>query len=198
VAPLFERHVRRIHSRFNSGTIDEVHVPGREFSVSDQFSLLPDFDPDDDPSSKIARDKRALEDVRRSLIDAGFYAYGTIDDQNRWSIAVDDEMGRVDVRIGDDGYDVVLWASSPGLYADEESPWRQRSRARLARMMLPNIARGYLEDHQAASWDEVDQGVAITEHYQLPFNRVGDIGQFVRERLPYLEHVLTLIERQLG
>ena len=166
--------------------------------MSEHLSLLPDFDPEDDPSSKIATDKRALEGVRQSLLDAGYYAYGTIDDQNRWSIAVDDEMGRVDVRIGDDGYDVVLWASSPGLYADEESPWRQQSRARLARMMLPNIARGYLDAHQVASWDEVDQGVAITEQYQLPFNRAADIGQFVREHLPRLEQVLTLIERQLG
>lgn len=166
--------------------------------MSDQFSLLPDFDPEDDPSGKIATDKRALEGVRQSMVDAGFYAYGTIDDQNRWSIAVDDEMGRVDVRIGDNGYEVVLWVSSPGLYADEESPWRQQSRARLARMMLPNIARGYLEDHQVASWDEVDQGVAITEQYQLPFNRAADIGEFVREHLPRLEQVLTVIERQLG
>lgn len=166
--------------------------------MSDQFSLLPDFDPEDDPSDKIATDKRALEPVRQSLLSAGFYAYGTIDDQNRWSIAVDDEMGRVDVRIGDDGYAVVLWTSSPGLYADEESPWRQQSRARLARMMLPNVARGYLEDHQSASWDEVDQGVAITEHYQLPFTRAEDVGQFVVEHLPRLEEVLTTIERQLG
>lgn len=166
--------------------------------MSDLFSLLPDFDPDDDPTGKIATDKRALQSVRQSLLDAGFYAYGTIDDQNRWSIAVDDEMGRVDVRIGDDGYDVVLWASSPGLYADEESPWRQQSRSRLARMMLPNIARGYLEDHQEAFWDEVDQGIAITERYQLPFTRAGDIGGFVREHLPRLEQVLTTIERQLG
>lgn len=175
-----------------------MSVSGREFLVSDTFSLLPDFDPEDDPSGKIATDKRALEGVRQSMVDAGYYAYGTIDDQNRWSIAVDDEMGRVDVRIGDDGYDVVLWASSPGLYADEESPWRQQSRARLARMMLPNIARGYLEDHQVASWDEVDQGIAITEQYQLPFTRAADIGQFVREHLPHLEEVLTVIERQLG
>ncbi|HEV2067347.1 MAG TPA: hypothetical protein VGR08_10980 [Thermomicrobiales bacterium] len=166
--------------------------------MNDSYSLLPDFDPEDDPSSKIANDRRALESVRQSLVDAGYYAYGTLDDQNRWSIAVDDEMGRVDVRIGDDGYDVVLWTSSPGLYADEESPWRQQSRARLARMMLPNIARGYLEAHQVASWDEVDQGVAIQEQYQLPFNRAADIGQFVREHLPRLEAVLTMIERQLG
>lgn len=165
---------------------------------NDYLPLPTDADADDDPTSRIARDKDALDDVRRSLSEAGFYAYGTIDDQNRWSIAVDDEMGRVDVRIGDDGYDVVLSSSSPGLYADEESPWRQRSRARLARMMLPNIARGYLEPHQTATWDEVEGGIAVTEQYQLPFYRAGDIGAFVREHLPRLENVLTVIERQLG
>lgn len=166
--------------------------------MSDLFSLLPDFDPEDDPSNKIARDKRALEDVRISLEQAGYYAYGTIDEQNRWSIAVDDETGRVDVLVGDDGFEVVLWTSSPGLYADEENEWRRNSRARLARITLPNIARGFLEPHQSIAWDEVDQGVALTERYQLPFTRSGDIGRFVRDHLPRLEIVLASIERQLG
>jgi len=166
--------------------------------VTDLFSLLPDFDPEDDPSSKIARDRRALEDVRSSLEQSGYYAYGTIDEQNRWSIAVDDEAGRVDVLVGDDGFEVVLWASSPGLYADEENEWRRNSRARLARITLPNIARGFLDQHQSIAWDDVEQGVALTERYQLPFTRSGDIGRFVGEHLPNLETVLASIERQLG
>jgi len=166
--------------------------------MSDQFSPMPDFDPDDDPTIAIARDKRALEDVRVSLQEAGYYAYGTIDEQNRWSIAVDDETGRVDVLVGQDGLEVVLWASSPGLYADEENEWRRNSRARLARITLPNIARGFLAEHQTVAWDEVEHGVALTERYELPFTRSGDIGHFVRERLPMLETVLASIERQLG
>jgi len=173
-------------------------LTGDEFIVSDLITLLPDFDPDDDPASKLSRDKLALEDVRFSLEQAGYYAYGTIDDQNRWSIAVDDEAGRVDVLVGDDGFEVVLWASSPGLYADEENEWRRNSRARLARITLPNIARGYLEEHQDIAWDEVEQGVALTERYQLPFTRSGDIGRFAREHLPNLETVLASIERKLG
>lgn len=166
--------------------------------MSDLYSFLPDFDPEDDPATKIATDKRALEAVRLSLEEAGYYAYGTIDDQNRWSIAVDDEAGRVDVLVGDDGFEVVLWASSPGLYADEENEWRRNSRARLAQITLPNIARGFLEKHQSIAWDEVEQGVALTERYELPFTRSGDIGRFVREHLPKLETVLASIERQLG
>lgn len=151
-----------------------------------------------DPQDIIARDRLALAPALDSLKEAGYYAYGTLDDQSRWSIAVDDEIGRVDVRVGDDGFEIVLWMSSPGLYSDEENMWRQRSRSRLARMTIPRIAQGYLEPHQSAGWDEVDQGVAVTEHYQLPFNRAGDIGTFVREQLPQLETVLSLIERELG
>ncbi|HEU0165891.1 MAG TPA: hypothetical protein VFQ54_12670, partial [Thermomicrobiales bacterium] len=102
--------------------------------MSDDFSNQ--LDDGLDPRDTIGRDRLSLDPVRLSLIDAGFYAYGTIDDQNRWTIAVDDEAGRVDVRVGDDGLDVILWASSPGLYADEESEWRRKSRARLARITL--------------------------------------------------------------
>ncbi|HVL23547.1 MAG TPA: hypothetical protein VM450_05655 [Thermomicrobiales bacterium] len=155
---------------------------------------LDDFDPRD----VIARDRLALAPVLDALKAADFYAYGTLDDQSRWTIAVDDELGRVDVRVGDDGFEIVLWMSSPGLYADEENEWKRRSRSRLARMTIPRIAQGFLEPHQSAMWDEVDEGVAVSEHYQLPFNRAGDVGQFVRTQLPQLEQVLALIERQLG
>lgn len=149
------------------------------------------------PDDKIAHDRKALEPVLQSLKDAGYYAYGMVNEHNDWTIAADDEIGRIDVRVGQDGFEVILGMSSPGLYADEESPWKQSSRARLARIALPRIARGFLEPHQTASWDEVDQGVAVSEHYELPFTRAGDIGDFVRKNHPLLEDVLTLIERQL-
>lgn len=161
--------------------------------------ITPDHDIDDlDPRDVIARDRLALAPVLESLKEADFYAYGTLDDQSRWSIAVDDELGRVDVRVGDDGFQIVLGMSSPGLYADEENIWRQQSRARLARISIPRIARGFLEPHQSAMWDEVDQGVAVTEHYELPFNRARDVGAFVREQLPKLDSLLELIERELA
>ncbi len=146
----------------------------------------------------LARDRATLETAREALEREGFYAYGTVDDQNRWTIAVDDEVGRVDVRVGKDGLEVAFWATSPGLFADEENPWRRRARERLARMTLPNIARGFLEPHQRVSWDEVDQGVAVTTTYELPFTRAEDVGRFARERLPELDQLLGLVERQLA
>lgn len=161
------------------------------------FPDQPDLD-DLHPDDLIARDRLALAPVLDSLKAAGFYAYGTLDDQSRWTIAVDDELGRVDVRVGDDGFLVVLQMTSPGLYADEENTWRQQSRARLARISIPRIARGYLEPHQSARWDEVEEGVAVFEYYELPFNRAADIGAFVREHLPKLEAILELIERELN
>jgi hypothetical protein len=166
----------------------------------EEFDVIPDPTPDDDlvTADRLERARQALEPVRASLAAAGYYAYGMLDDQNRWTIAVDDEDGRVDVRIGADGFEVVLSATSPGLYADEENEWRRRSRSRLARMTIPNIARGFLEPHQAATWDEVDEGVAVSETYQLPFTRAGDVGTFVREHLPRLETILAQIEQQLG
>lgn len=160
--------------------------PNRTF---DSDNLLPD--------DRMNRDRRALEPVLQSLKEAGYYAYGMVSDQNVWTVAADDEIGRIDVRVGQDGFEVVLWMSSPGLYADEESPWKQSSRARLARIAIPRIARGFLDAHQTASWDEVDQGVAVSEHYELPFTRADDIGRFVREQHPKLEDVITTIERQL-
>lgn len=161
--------------------------------------IHPDHDIDDlDPRDVIARDRLALAPVLESLKQADFYAYATLDDQSRWTIAVDDELGRVDVRVGDDGFLIVLQMSSPGLYADEENIWRLQSRARLARISIPRIARGYLEPHQSAKWDEVDEGVAVFEHYELPFNRAVDVGEFVREHLPKLESLLELIERELA
>ena len=166
-------------------------------SPSFNSSHFDDLD-DLDPRHVIARDRLALAPALASLKEAGYYAYGTLDDQSRWTIAVDDELGRVDVRVGDDGFEIVLSVSSPGLYADEENIWKRRSRNRLARIAIPRIARGFLEAHQTAIWDEIDEGVAVSEYYQLPFNRAKDIGQFVRTQHPSLEDILSRIERQLG
>lgn len=151
-----------------------------------------------DRPDQIVVARRALEPVRQSLSDAGFYAYGTFDDQHRWTIAVDDEAGRVDVRVGPDGFVVELWASSPGLFADEENEWRRRALERLARMTIPNISQGQLEPHQSAAWDEVDHGVAVRLHYELPFTRAETIGTFVRARLPELDDLLTLVESRVA
>jgi hypothetical protein len=150
-----------------------------------------------DVRAAVPRENRALEPVKRSLERAGFYAYGAFDDQRRWTIAVDDEQGHVDVRIGEDGFVVEMWATSPGLFAEEENDWRRRAHERLARMAIPNIARGMLEPHQIAKWDEVEQGVCVRAVYQLPFTRAEQIGAFVREHFPELEEILTKVESQI-
>ncbi len=152
----------------------------------------------DGPGAPLAVARRALEPVQASLTAAGFYAYGTLDDANHWTIAADDEAGRIDVRVGPDGFEVVLWASSPGLYAEEENQFRRRALERLARMTIPNIARGLLEPHQTATWDEIDQGVAVSLRYELPFTRSDTIGAFVRERLPELEELLGVVESRVS
>ncbi len=152
----------------------------------------------DGPGAPLAMARRALEPVQASLTAAGFYAYGTLDDANRWTIAADDEAGRIDVRVGPDGFEVELWVSSPGLYAEEENQFRRRALERLARMTIPNIARGLLEPHQTATWDEIDQGVAVGLRYELPFTRSDTIGTFVRERLPELEELLGFVESRVA
>lgn len=150
------------------------------------------------PRDAIANARRALAPVQVSLAGAGFYAYGTLDDQHRWTIAADDEAGRIDVRVGGDGFEVELAASSPGLYVEEENEFRRRALERLARMTIPNVARGFLQPHQTASWDETDRGVAVRLRYELPFTRAADVGRFVREKLPELEQLLSFVETQVA
>ncbi len=150
------------------------------------------------PQDAIARARRALAPVLVSLQEAGFYAYGTVDDQHRWTIAADDEEGRIDVRVGRDGFDVELWASSPGLYVEEDNEFRRRALERLARMTIPNIARGFLLPHQSASWDETEHGVAVRLHYELPFTRGDDVGGFVRGKLPELAELLAEVETRVA
>ena len=149
-------------------------------------------------AAALRRQNRALEPVQQSLEKQGFYAYGTFDDQRRYSIAVDDEAGRVDVRIGDDGFEIELWGSSPGFFSDQENEWKRRAQERLARMQIANISRGQLAPHQTAYWDEVDLGVAVRLVYQLPFARAPQIGAFVREHFPEVDEVLGFVESQLS
>jgi hypothetical protein len=161
---------------------------------------IPTADPADDPAGEaaaLASDRRALEPVRTVLAAAGFWAYGTLSDEGRWTVAADDEAGHVDVRVGADGYAVELWATSPGLFADEENDFRRRTRERLVRMTLPAINRGLLAAHQSARWDESEGGVQVRLRYELPFTRRDDIGEFVRDKLPELEETLTFVEQRV-
>lgn len=149
------------------------------------------------PEGGLATARQALAPVQEALAAAGFYAYATVDEQNRWTIASDSEHGHVDVRVGADGFTVELWNSSPGLFADQENEFRQRVLERVARIALPRIARGLLDPHQTAEWDEVEHGVVVRIAYDLPFTRAAEIGEFARERLPELDDLLTSVERQV-
>jgi hypothetical protein len=151
-----------------------------------------------DPVEELAAAKRALAPVQAAMTAAGFYAYGTIDDQNRWMIASDSEFGRVDVRLGSDGFTVELWNTSPGLFADEENEFRQRVLERVARMTMPRITQGLLEPNQSAEWDEVERGVLVRIAYDLPFGRGDEIGEFALEHLPELEELMNFVEQRVA
>lgn len=140
----------------------------------------------------------ALRPVLRSLEAVGLYAYITLDDENRWAVASDDEQGRVDVRLDDGDYEVVMAATSPGMYADEDNAYRRRSLERLARMLIPRVARGYLADHQKASWDDVESGVAVSVRYVLPRAEPAAVGPFVREHFEELEELLSFVEEHIS
>ena len=150
-----------------------------------------------DRPDEVITARKALMPVEQSLRDAGLYAYGTFDDQHRWIVASDDEAGRVDVRVGKDGFEVQLWVTSPGLYAEVENEWRRRAMERLARMTIPKIAQGMLQSHQSAEWDEVEHGVGVRITFEVPFTRVNDIGALVRSHFPELEELLTFVESQV-
>ena len=157
---------------------------------------IPDDDRSGDPED-IPAHRRALDPVRDALAAAGFYAYGTLDDRGRWTIAADDEAGHVDVRVGLDGFEIELWGTSPGLYAEEENQFRRRALERLVRMTLPAVNRGLLAPHQRALWDETEGGVQVRISWELPFNRTGDIGTFARGKLDELQETLAFVESQV-
>lgn len=146
----------------------------------------------------LARAREALAPVQTALEAAGFYAYGTVDTEHRWVISADDEAGHIDVRVGDDGFQVDLWTTSPGMFTEEENDFRRRAMERLARRTLPAVVQGFLEPHQAAWWDETESGPAARVRYELPFVRAADAGAFVREQIPELERLISFIETQIA
>lgn len=151
-----------------------------------------------DRADEIASARRVLAPVQRSMQAAGFYAYGVIDQQQRWTIASDDEAGRFDIAVDGQQLVVSLWQSSPGMFVEVENEWRRRALERLTRMTLPNIVRGFLAPHQQAMWDDVDQGIAVRITYHLPLGRADEIGDFVRDHIPELEEVLEFVEQQVA
>src|SRR5215218_5881970 len=77
--------------------------------------------------------KALLAQARQSLADAGFYAYGMLNEPQQWVVAIDDEQGQADIRLEDDMFVIEIRGVSPGLFSEEESEWRRRALERLAR-----------------------------------------------------------------
>jgi hypothetical protein len=142
--------------------------------------------------------KALLVPVKESMEAAGFYAYRTLNQDQRLELASDDEDGRFDVWVEDGAYIVKLWASSPGLFMDEENQWRRRAMERLARITIPRVAQGQLAAHQEAMWDEEDKGIAVRLTYRLPLSGATDVGPFIRRHIPELTELLEFVERQVA
>ncbi len=170
------------HFRYHAPMIDESRLRLDRYLSDDR--LTPE-------------QKALLAQARQSLSDAGFYAYGLLDDQQRWVVAIDDEQGQADVRLADDSYVIELRGVSPGLFSEEENEWRRRALERLAKRVIPNIARGMLEANQSASWSETEEGVSVGMTFRLPFAEAAEIGAFVRRVLPELDDLITGVESQL-
>lgn len=141
--------------------------------------------------------RHALEPVAAALREAGFYAYTTLDEENRWSVACDTDEGHVDVRLGADGYDLDVWDTSPGLFMEEENDRRREALERLARVSLPAIARGFLEPNQEVWWEEAEHGIGVRLRYHLPFALRDEIGRIAKERLARLNEVIAAVETRL-
>jgi hypothetical protein len=142
-------------------------------------------------------DRAALQPVISLLAASGFYAYLMVDDMSRWTVASDTEFGRIDVRIGADGYELEVWDTSPGLFWEEEEDHRREAFERMARVSLPAVARGVLDIGQHAWWDDGDHGVGVRQHFELPFAQREQIADIARRQLELLNDAITLLERRL-
>lgn len=145
----------------------------------------------------IAEHRIALAPVASIFQEAGFYAYRTLDDQNRWCVAVDIDEGHFDVRIGDDGYELDVWATSPGLFIDEENERRRHALERLARITIPGLRRGFLEENLELHWDEHERGLSLRARFILPFSRDAQLPQVAADQLRELHLTLHQLERRI-
>jgi hypothetical protein len=139
----------------------------------------------------------ALAGVVGIFKSAGFYAYRTLDDENRWCVACDVDEGHIDVRIGADGYELDVWATSPGMFLDEENERRQQALERLARISLPGLRRGYLEEHQSIEWRDDERGIALRTSFAVPFSADTRLPDIASEQLQELNRALRFLERKL-
>jgi hypothetical protein len=145
----------------------------------------------------ISEHRTALDPIVQTFRDHGVYAYGTVDDENRWCVAADLEAGHIDVRIGLDGYELDVWATSPGMFVEEENERRKKAMERLVRVSIPGIQRGYLDDHHLLTWDDFEQGIALRKSVALPFSVDGRLPEIAMSQLEELNETLTFLESRL-
>lgn len=169
------------------------HANGRHDDPHDDGRATGDSDSDGEQR----RGRASLEPVAEALRAAGFYAYIALDAENRWAVACDTDEGRIDVRFGEEGYELDVWDTSPGLFLEEEDERRRGAQERLARVSLPALARGYLLPNQEVWWDEADQGVGLRLRGTLPFSARDQIPEIARRRLAELNELIAFIEQQL-
>ncbi|MCX7622239.1 MAG: hypothetical protein RMK01_00585 [Thermomicrobium sp.] len=149
--------------------------------------------------------KAELESIRQVLRAAGYWAYPLYGEDGRWLIACDTESGRVDVRIGSDGYLVEVWDVSPGLFFDEEDERRRVVRERLARLALSRlretILRAPLEPGEEFLadlwWDDSEHGVGARLRLEIPFSASDRLPSLVATLLDQLNALLGRIEERL-
>ncbi len=154
--------------------------------------------PRDDLDDRLSsRQRAALDAIAESLRRDRMYSYLTLDRENRWIVACDAEEGHIDIRIGADGFDIDAWATSPGLYWDEEDERHRIAKERLARISLPAIARGFLLPNQEIWWDESDHGVGARVRHQLPFSTQEQLSQFALTYLAELNDLIAFVETKL-
>ncbi len=149
--------------------------------------------------------RTALQPIVEVLRSAGYWAYPLYGDDGRWLVACDTEAGRIDVRIGDDGYLVDVWDVSPGLFFEEEDERRRIVRERLARMTLLRLAetirRSPLEPGEELLsdlwWDENEHGIGVRLSLGIPFSASGRLPAIVAGLLEQLNALIARIEARL-
>jgi hypothetical protein len=141
--------------------------------------------------------KLMLERVVDVLTGAGFYAYPHIDEENRWAVSADTDEGHIDVRIGGGVYVLDAWDTSPGLFWEEENERRFHALERRARIVMPAIARGLVDDDQEIWWDEHSHGVGARVVTYLPFEQIEQIPVVARRLQGRVNDLLAEVERRL-
>jgi hypothetical protein len=141
--------------------------------------------------------KLMLERVVDVMSNAGYYAYPHIDEENRWSVSADTDEGHIDVRIGGGVYILEAWDTSPGLFWEEDNERRFHALERRARIVMPAIARGMVDDDQEIWWDEHSHGVGARVQATVPFEQIEQIPAVSRQLQAVVNDLLAEVERRL-